>query len=143
MRSGRYDRAVPLLAQALDRYMDLYGERHPRVVVVTYNLGSTQSDAEYLNEALKNLETAFDLATEVFPAGHLNTAVMQAKYGECLSRLRRFSDAEALLIPAHSSIEAQLGGEHWRTRQARKMIAEHYERQENAKVRGAHEQSLR
>ena len=143
MRSGRYDRAVPLLAQALDRYTDLYGERHPMVVVVTYNLGSTQSDAGYLNEALKNLETAFDLATEVFPTGHLNTAVMQAKYGECLSRLRRFSDAEALLIPAHSSIEAQLGGEHWRTRQTREMIAEHFERQENAKVRGAHEQSRR
>ena len=133
MRSGRYDQAVPLLADALDRYSGLYGERHPMVVVVTYNLGSAQSDAGTLHEAQRNLEAAYSLAAEIFPAGHLNTAVMQAKYGECLSRLHRFTDAEALLLPARAQIEAQLGSEHWRTRQASEMVAEHLARRENSK----------
>ncbi len=133
MRSGRYDQAVPLLADALERYSRLYGEKHPMVVVVTYNLGSAQSDAGTLAEARGNLEAAFSLAAEIFPAGHLNTAVMQAKYGECLSRLHRFTDAEALLLPARAQIEVQLGSEHWRTRQASEMIAEHVARKENSK----------
>ena len=133
MRSGRYDQAVPLLTEALDRYTDLYGERHPMAVIVTYNLGSAQSDAGALTEAQRNLETAFSLAAEIFPAGHLNTAVIQSKYGECLSRLLRFTEAESLLIQARAQIEAHLGSEHWRTRQASEMVAEHLARREHSK----------
>ena len=128
MRSQRYDRAIPMFEQALERFLRIHGERSPQVVIVTYNLGSTQSDAGHLNKALINLESAFARATEIFPAGHLNTAVIQAKYGECLSRLHRFTEAEALLIPAHETIKAQLGGEHWRTRQATEMLAENSRR---------------
>jgi len=126
MRSGRFDRAVPMLEQAIERFRRTHGDRHPQVVVVTYNLGSTLSDAGRLKEARSILQTAFELAIEVFPEGHLNTAVMQAKYGECLARLSRFEQAEALLVPARDRIKAQLGDDHWRSRQADEMVEKLY-----------------
>lgn len=113
-----------MLQQALDRFRQINRDSHPQVVVATYNLGSTLSDAGRLNEARAHLQTAFELASEVFPEGHLNTAVMQAKYGECLARLSRFKRAEALLIPARDRINAQLGDDHWRSRQADEMVEE-------------------
>ena len=126
MRRGRYDRAEPMFEQALERFRRAYGEGHPQVAVVTYNLGSTQSDAGRLAEGLANLESAVELGSGIFPKGHLNLAVMRAKYGQCLGRLSRFSDAEAVLIPAHAVISAQLGDEHWRSRQAAEMLANLY-----------------
>jgi len=126
MRSHRYDQAVTMLEQALERYRRIHGEHSPQVVIVTYNLGSTLSDAGRLREAETYLRSAVDLATGIFPEGHLNTAVMEAKYGECLGRLSRFAEAEELLLPAHARIKAQLGEDHWRSRQAAEMIAELY-----------------
>ncbi|MEN8162951.1 MAG: tetratricopeptide repeat protein [Acidobacteriota bacterium] len=114
------------MLQALERFRRIYGEQHPWVAVATYNLGSTQTDAGRPAQALVNLERAVDLAAGIYPEGHLNLAVMRAKYGECLSRLSRFTEAEAILVPAHTVINAQLGDEHWRTRQAAEMVAELY-----------------
>ncbi len=128
MRSRRHDLAAPMFEQALERFRPIHGENSPQVVIVTYNLGSTLSDAGRIGEAEKYLRSAVDLAVRIFPSGHLNTAVMQAKYGECLGRLSRFTEAEGLLVPAQARIAAQLGEDHWRSRQAAEMVENLYRR---------------
>jgi len=57
-------------------------------------------------EAEPVLRDAVDRSRGVFPDKDWRTAISASAYGECLTRLGRFDDAERLLLECHAVFEA-------------------------------------
>ncbi len=60
------------------------------------------------------------------PQGGPPVASKQAGLGVALTRLKRFEDAEALLLESHATLVKSLGAEHGEVRKARKYLADLY-----------------
>ncbi len=62
----------------------------------------------------------------MFPAGHVNLAVIAAAHGKALAALGRYGDAERELLDAYPRITAALGDRHPRAREVAGTLASLY-----------------
>ena len=69
---------------------------------------------------------SLELRRKTLPADHWLIANSESILGDCLTRLRRFHEAESLLMDGYAKLKAKFGEEHSRTRDAAERITRLY-----------------
>jgi len=116
--SDRYEEAERLFIDVLAGQRKLLGDDHPHTLVTTNNLADLYRQMKRYREAIALFETAIKGARKSLPAGHWYTGVFLTKYGQCLTSLGRFGDAQTALSEAHQILSTSLGVDHDRTKAA-------------------------
>ena len=94
---GLYNQAVPLLQTAMDKRMDLYGDRHLEIARSEAALGEAlMLKAEY-EAARSHYESALDIRRELLGDQHIDTAQSAYDLADVLGRMGEFEAAEPLL----------------------------------------------
>jgi serine/threonine-protein kinase len=90
-------------------------------------LGLSLVDQGRAREAEPALRESLRLRQAALPADHWLIASSESALGACLTSLRRFPQAEALLLHAQRRLLASLGPGHERTLEARRRLVSLYE----------------
>jgi eukaryotic-like serine/threonine-protein kinase len=124
---GEYNEAEALFRRAVEIYRQSLGERHRFTGVALCNLAHLLFATGDLDAARAHFREGLSILEEVHPENHQELAHNRVRFGAVLVALRRFAEAEALLLRGYQTLEAQLGVEHTRTRQAAERLVELYE----------------
>ena len=82
------------------------------------NLGDIYIGQDRYEDAERLLQPAVDGVKKTLPRIHMMTGFTIRKYGACLTGLRRFPEAEAVLLEAHEILVEAAGPEHFQTARA-------------------------
>jgi len=88
---------------------------HPDSFGPLNNLASLLQRNGRLEEALRRYVQLDEAAGRVLPPGHYYGALFRSNHAECLLDLRRYSEAEPMLLGCHEVLSAALGPAHART----------------------------
>jgi tetratricopeptide (TPR) repeat protein len=92
---GEMDKAIDTVARAVDMQRELLGADHPQYVLMLYNLGSLQINADRLDAAASNLEAAARAAVRAYPPNHLYTGRFNHRLAAVYAQLGRTADARS------------------------------------------------
>ncbi len=106
---GRGEEALEVLNQALSIKTKLLGREHPSTLNTMVTLGETLQTMGRLNTASQNYQEAISLMQAHHPGDVRNLAVFQAYYGSCLTEMKRYNEAEALLKECLEKVEPSSG----------------------------------
>jgi tetratricopeptide (TPR) repeat protein len=125
-------RSEPAQAEALCREaLALRGrvlpDTHPMVAALLQVRGLSLLDQARAGEALPLLRESLQLRKGTLPKDHWLIASSESVVGACLTALRRFREAETLLLRADAGLGASLGPGHERTLETRKRLVRLYE----------------
>jgi len=104
---GRAGAALPMCMAALEMNQRLYKGDDPDVARDLNNVGRCLHALGRPDEALPKFEAALAMTTRILPAGHVHIAVCQLWTGDTLVKLRRYEEAEPLLIDAGKRLIGQ------------------------------------
>jgi tetratricopeptide (TPR) repeat protein len=110
---GLYDQAASLLASALEKRRQLYGEKHLEIARTYNSLGAVltlQADYAY---AVEMFRRALNIRRELLGGEHPEVADSLAGLAEVLTQLGEFEEAEPLLRQALEIRRAVLGEENF------------------------------
>ena len=105
--AGRPQEAIELVADALARVREAFGEDHPDVALHLAALGVAELDTGRAQQAAEHLERAVALDVEHYGAQHPQTAIDLALQGDALIALGRLGEAESVLQQASVIWQAQ------------------------------------
>ena len=91
-------------------------------------LGMSLLDEGRAREAEPALRESLALRRAALPPGHWLLASAESVLGACLTQQRRYSEAEALLLPAHDRLASALGPAHERVVESRRRLLDLYTR---------------
>jgi len=126
---GRYDDAEPLLVRSLEGRRRTLGEDHPETLVSTYNLGKYYDTMGLHEQALGSFTRAVAGARRSLPEEHWHIGRFLQLKGKALTKLKRYGEAEPVLLEAHRILVAALGEDHPTTLDTVNTLAEHYHAQ--------------
>ena len=124
-RSGSVREAETLTREALAINLKLLGSDSEAVATNRKDLGSMLCAARPHQGALDVLKEATDYYARHPDVEPLGAAIARGEYGECLTKARRFQEAEGHLIPAYEHM-SRLGAGHRWSKQAAKRLADLY-----------------
>lgn len=107
---GLFDRAVPLLEQALAERRSLYGASHPSVAEALDRLGVALGRQNRFDEAERLLREAHDMRRRVLGEDHPATAASLGHLAWLLQERNDLDGAEPLFLRAVQILETQRGG---------------------------------
>ena len=117
-RQGKYPEALTKADEAAKIYLESFGTRYdhyPTTLIVKglslARMGQTQEGERLLREAVK-------IRNELLPKGHFWVAVANGALGECLLLETQYEEAEPLLVESYKSLQASLGPQDPRTKEA-------------------------
>lgn len=102
-RIDRIPEAEKLSSEALDIALAEHGEDLPIVNSLRSKIGWFHNYNKRFAEAEPFHADAIAGARRMYPTGHRTIAIYLHRYGDCLTELGKFEEAEAALIEAHSS----------------------------------------
>ena len=108
MDSKDHGRATALLRQASELYERANGPSHPESVVIRNNYLAALRDSGKLQEAVDGYATLLTTARSAFPEGHVNIGAILGNYGLAQLELKRFGEAEPLLVESYKIIRKVL-----------------------------------
>jgi len=124
-RSGAVREAETLTREALAINVKVLGSDSEAVATNRKDLGSMLCESRPHQAALDLLKEATDYYARHPDVEPLGAAIARGEYGECLTRARRFPEAEGQLIPAYEHMN-QLGPGHRWSKQAARRLADLY-----------------
>jgi serine/threonine protein kinase/tetratricopeptide (TPR) repeat protein len=124
-RSGALREAETLTREALAINLKLLGPDSEDVATNRKDLGSLLCASRPHRAALDLLKEATDYYARHSDVEPLGAAIARGEYGECLTKARRFPEAEKHLIPAYEHM-SQLGPGHRWSKQAARRLADLY-----------------
>jgi tetratricopeptide (TPR) repeat protein len=124
---GEAGRAVEALREALGIQRKNAPEDHPEVVGARIALGWALTENGQAKEGEALLRQGLKYRQENLPKGHWLTANAESLLGGCLAALRRYDEAEPLLLHAHADLRAAADTPPHRLRQTRERLARLYE----------------
>ena len=124
-RSGAPREAETLTREALAINVKLLGSDSEAVATNRKDLGSMLCESRPQQTALDLLKEATDYYVRHPDVEPLGAAIARGEYGECLTKARRFQEAEGHLIPAYEHM-SQLGAGHRWSKQAARRLADLY-----------------
>ena len=129
MKLGDTDAAVPLARDALAKTIALYGDHHLQSVLAMCTLGWLLVEQGGLDEAESLLRKCVGVCARLrFPEEQAWLAgEADGTLGYCLLAMRRFEEAESLLLGSYSMIQAGRGDSYLGTRTALDRIIALYE----------------
>ena len=101
-RQGELEAAESLLRQALEITTAIHGENHRDVADTLTLLASCLVAQERFDEAYEQAGVAKRIYASSLPDGHWLTAVAASNEGAALTGLRRFAEAEELLVESYA-----------------------------------------
>jgi len=113
--------------QALEIDRKARGPEHPLTVDIMISLAAVKTQAGKAGEAEPLFREAFDIQRRTLAADDIRLATTSGLLGAALAALKRFPEAEALLIPASTKIENRFGTEHPRTQAMLRRVVSLYE----------------
>lgn len=121
---GRYDEAERLLREALDVYRKRYGPEHGYAGIST--IGALLLDQGRTKEAMPLLREAEQSWAAAFDEDDWRLLNVRQDRGACLLALRRFEEAESILLPIYPILEQKYGATDDRTVETRETLAKLY-----------------
>ena len=115
---GRFDEAAPLLQEALAIRRRRFGNDHHEVGATLYSIAVLQSYQGAFDEAEKTERQALDIFQKTLKPEHWMIHRSRSHLGACLVQLKRYREAEALLLPAHDGLRAAFHERHAHTQLA-------------------------
>lgn len=103
-----YGRATTLLRQASELYERANGPSHPESIVIRNNYLAALRDSGKAQEAAEGYASLLKIAQTTLPEGHVTIGAVQGNFGLALLELRRFDEAEPLLIASYQTIRKVL-----------------------------------
>jgi serine/threonine protein kinase len=126
-RKGDYQRAEPLLREAVAMARELSGSVHRDVGVSLTELADVLVAKGEAEASVQLHEEASEIFVKAFGPDHWRVALARSNHVACLRKLGRHRQAEALLLAAHPVLEKKFGDRHWRTRKVVGRIVDLYE----------------
>ncbi len=126
---GEFDRAEPLAVEALTMTRKLFGDEHIRTAQAMITRGLLMVETGHAAKAEPLLRECTELhdRLELDKAQAWLLAEAQGALGYCLVSLKRFEEAEPLLLECFTTVEAAKGGSFFGTRLARERLATLYQ----------------
>jgi tetratricopeptide (TPR) repeat protein len=124
--AGRDAEAEPLLERLLETRQRLLGEQQSDTIISRLNLGQIRATLKKPEDALATLRPALEAAKKVYAPGHMMQGVLRSATGRCLLDLKRYDEAEPMLVEAERVLRAGVGEGHRHTLKARRLLAELY-----------------
>ncbi len=121
------DEAEQLYREAAEIFDQIGLGETPNAAATLSNLAGVVSKSRGDEEALPLLERALAIAEACLPPKHYYVAAIRSKFGECLARLGRVSEAEPHLLRAYDALVAARGPADRLTRGACERLATFYE----------------
>ena len=106
VEKGDYAAAEQLLREALAMYRRLHGNEHVGTLISTNNLARSIAYQGKLDAAAALFQEAVTKADSVLPSEDISNGVFKGYYGECLTRMQRYDDAEQQLIESYETLSA-------------------------------------
>lgn len=128
MRMQRYDECVASARETRMRIGRSLGSEHLYAHVLSAILGRALHLGGNLTEGERTLRDAIAGSRDVLPEGHWRIGRQLVYWGECLTDMRRFEQAESALLEGHVVLESTYGGDHEQTQGAAKALADLYDR---------------
>ena len=100
---------------------------HPNAIQSIYNYAAVLHQLGRFAEAEPLFREVLALDVEHLPAGHWFFGLHRSRFGELLTALERWPEAEAELVAGHEVLATQLGPEHARTQRAVRALVTLYE----------------
>jgi len=119
--------AEPLFREALAMRRKLLGNNHPDVAASLIGLGRLLTERGDPQAAKPLLHEGLEIRRQTLPADHWLTANAESVLGDCLAALRRYNEAEPLLVKSYSILKAKRGEEDKSTQQALNRIINLYQ----------------
>ena len=101
---------------------------HPETFGTRNNLAMLLMRQGKLALAEQEFVQIIELATEHLGAEHPYVMIFSNNYGECLTRMQRYAEAEAMLLRTHAALSKSMGAGNARTTKARIRLADLYEK---------------
>jgi serine/threonine protein kinase/tetratricopeptide (TPR) repeat protein len=124
---GDLAEAEALFRQTLALRRRLLGETHTETATTIGNLGGVYFDKGQYGEALRLYRQAFDIYLKLLQPDHWMVNRTRSQIGGCLTRLKRFREAEEQLLTAHAGLKTARGEEHALTRKTVSRLIELYD----------------
>jgi tetratricopeptide (TPR) repeat protein len=105
-------------------------------------LGALFVQKEDLAGAESSFNEAIDVLRKTFPEDHWQIANAQGLLGGCYTKLKRYDEAEDLLLRSYRIIDQQFGEKHRRTQAVLRRIVELYEAWEKPEKAAEYNQRL-
>jgi len=99
--ANRLDEAEPYLREAMQGFRTILDEQHPDTVVPINNMVALLRDLKRYEESAELGGEAVALARSARPLSTLGVARCVTQYGLTLIEMKRFEEAESLLLEAH------------------------------------------
>ncbi|MBM3450720.1 MAG: serine/threonine protein kinase [Armatimonadetes bacterium] len=123
----RWAPAIPQIKTVLALRGRVLPDGHPIVAAVLVLKGRAEMAAGDLAAAENDFRESVKLRASALPQGHWLRASAEGYLGECLTRARRFTEAQPLLIESHRVMQKAVGDSDERTRAARERLATLYD----------------
>ena len=124
MRLDRFDEAEELYEEAISIGSRILDPLDPDLALWRQNLaGFLCVVRDEPRRGVELLRLAIPVLEEVWGNASANQAVARSMLGYCLTDLSEFEEAERQLLRAAADLEASLGANHGRTRQARERLS--------------------
>jgi eukaryotic-like serine/threonine-protein kinase len=126
--AGRYREAGEKIEQVLENYRRNSNPKYISFATALTVEGLILNRTGRSAAAEAALREAVRLREENLPASHFMTALTRGALGECLTTLKRYPEAEALLLDSFASLERSQGADNPRTLLAAQRLVALYER---------------
>lgn len=127
---GEPQRAIPMLRETIEIRMDSIGVNHPATCSSLGNLARAYMETGDFDRALPQFDLAIQTAESTMGEDQIMPIVFRANRGECLGRMGRTDEAEAVLLSEYENATEMLGAEHFRSQRIAIQIAELFEGQD-------------
>lgn len=95
--------------EVYDLRVQLLGERHPQTAGAMVNLGSSMMKSGQVAGTETLLTAALSILQEKLPADHWEIANAKSILGECFVKLKKFKDAEPLVMEGYEGLKLRRG----------------------------------
>lgn len=122
----RLDAAAGVMRRVIDADRRRHGDGHIDVLTGEHNLGLVMIEQQEFAAAVELLQGVVTRSDAVAPPGHPLPYEFRRSLGDALRGVRRFDEAEALLLAAFDGLQAAHGDGHARTRAVRTALHQLY-----------------
>ncbi len=119
--------AAPVLEECLAGARQIFGDEHPNVLSVMSNLAEAYTDIGQYVQAEELARTSVETGRRVLPSDHHKLASYLIRHGVCLTRMKRYDDAETALLEAYRINNATFGPDQLATQRVVKALEQLYE----------------
>ncbi len=112
-KKEEYEEAEALYQKSLRIFREKEGDEHPMVATTLHGIALLKKERDDCKEALPLLVEAIEIVEKSLGRKDISYINFVVTYGECLTRLKRYKEAEKQLLSAYSVLKSRLDYGEW------------------------------